>query len=125
MSATDTRSIGQVLYETLYTKPAHGTWLALNSCRQLEFERAAEIIFKRGHDARGREEKVLTPKAKQYRDEAVSARADLANLRAEALASWHRTEGLLSAIADIRSDLAPWRDACLSVVREAIGRWTP
>jgi hypothetical protein len=69
MSTNDTRSIGQVLFEKLM--PRRYEWRLLGDTDREKYERAAEVIFKRGHDARGKEERALTPKAKQYRDALV------------------------------------------------------
>ena len=68
MSANDTRSIGQVLYESETLCSTAGAWREVHPAQRERFERAAEVIFKRGHDARSKEERALTPKAKQYRD---------------------------------------------------------
>lgn len=82
--AADTRSIGQVLYEKL--NPGLRSWQSVGRSERDAYERAAEVLFKRGFDACRKEEKSLTPKAKAYRDalrEAVETLNDLCKYAVE------------------------------------------
>lgn len=67
--ATDTRSIGQVLYETLYPREkGYADWWTLPPATHERWERDAEPLYKRGFDAGQANPKAPTPKAKAYRD---------------------------------------------------------
>jgi hypothetical protein len=60
--STDTRSIGQVLYETMFPNGDTRTlWVNLRPIQREPYERAAEVIFNRGFKAGIEAQKLADP----------------------------------------------------------------
>ncbi len=83
---TDTRSIGQVLYEALVPSVTRTDWAKVLSLAGRErFERAAELVYRRGHKAGSEFQKTASPppKAKHLGAQLVQERLAWAEKRKE------------------------------------------